>query len=127
MAGKIILQTLDGQSDEIVKLAVKRDDGSYEIEMPDINGLKSALAKERASVKQYRGIDPAEYKKLKEAADLQREERAKRDGDIEALRSQWSEATAKLKSEHDASTKKLMAQLHKITVEEAATRAAARA
>lgn len=98
MALKALVAKLEDVAEAQRAFYVKQDDGSYRLDaegVEDVSGLKSALAKERQEAKQARekltawdGVDPAEFKRLKAAAEEADRKKAAAEGDFKALEKQ---------------------------------------
>lgn len=108
MSLKAVVDSLDAVPEALHEFYTQGYDGKFRlsaegIEFEDrVKGLKTALEKERraardamAKLKQYEGVDPEEYQRLKEAAEKAEEERRRKEGDFEALLKQHQEKHAK--------------------------------
>lgn len=142
MAIKAVLESLDGLSDQTVKLSdlyVERD-GKFladveavgGIALEDVQGLKDALGRERENVAKFerklgafKDLDPAKARealeKVGQMADWTPEDKVREQ--IAAREKQLLEKHAKELGDRDGSIKHLTAQIEKHLVEAAATAA----
>lgn len=92
-----------------------------------IEALRKSLDAERRDHRQtrkrFRDVDPEEYDKLKKTVEEQREAKALKEKDIEALQRQWQESAAKKEADWTAKEHRLRAAIWESTVREAGTRA----
>jgi hypothetical protein len=140
MALKAMIENLDAVEADLRELYAPGGDGKFRLavedpeSLVDTKGLKSALAKERAQarelaarLKDFQGMDPAEFRKLKQ-------ESARREQRDLAKAGRWDDLKARLAAEHrealdqrDRTIARLKTDLSRHLMDSAATHALARA
>lgn len=140
MALDAVVDSLEGVPEQFHELYQQKDDGKYRldvagVEFPeDVQGLKSALEKERVAKKEaekrlssFADIDLDEYHALRADKDKREEELAAKRGEFDKLLTKKDEQHRKTLSEKDAALEALSAQLDKLIREDEAIRALGRA
>lgn len=138
---KIVVSSIEGLPEHVTANAVELDDGGgYEIEvdLADHSKLHSALREERKRAAELKAklstVDVEEYERLRtEAAEREQraeaerqkviEEQARRDGDMEKLKAQWAETRQKFEADAAKERDRLLAEIRRVSISEAASRA----
>lgn len=121
---KAQIDTLDGVDEKYHGLYQEKD-GKYHltgVELPDVDGLKSALQSERENAKKL-AADKAELDK-KLAADKMKQ--AESDKDIEAIKAQMAELHKQELDTYKSKAENLTAELNKIKIDNVALDAIAK-
>lgn len=129
---KPVVESLEGISEDLHEDYEQTEDGKYQLKVlsgfvpkdkvEDVSGLKSALQKERENARaaaarakkleeQVGEIDPEDYRRLKELEAKAEEEKAKKAGEWDKLRSQMLEKHQEELAKRDKERDRLMAAL----------------